>query len=84
MIAGYAQNGFFEKALQTFKQMQLSDVKPDSATFASILRACATMGALEEGMDIHQSVVENGFASNIIILSVLICMYEKCGRIHKA
>ena len=64
--------------------MQLSDVKPNSITFASILPACATMGALEEGMDIHQSVVENGFALNVVVVSALIAMYAKCGRIEKA
>ncbi|XP_059073199.1 pentatricopeptide repeat-containing protein At1g08070, chloroplastic-like [Cryptomeria japonica] len=46
MIAGYAHNGFAEKALETFKQMQLDGIKPDTTTFASILPACAKMGAL--------------------------------------
>ncbi|XP_057816410.1 pentatricopeptide repeat-containing protein At4g02750-like [Cryptomeria japonica] len=49
-VAGYAQNAFVEKALETFKQMQLAGVKPDSSTFASILRACAKTGALEQGL----------------------------------
>jgi len=42
------------------------------------------MGALEEGMDIHQRVVENGFSSNIVVMNALIEMYTKCGRIYKA
>ncbi|XP_057854815.2 pentatricopeptide repeat-containing protein At2g13600 [Cryptomeria japonica] len=84
MIAGYAQNGFFEKALETYKQMQLGGVKPDSATFASILPACAKMGALEQGMDIHQSIMEGFFNSDIRVGNALIDMYAKCGSIDKA
>ncbi|XP_057873711.1 pentatricopeptide repeat-containing protein At3g24000, mitochondrial [Cryptomeria japonica] len=84
MIAGYAQNGFNEKALETFKQMQLAGVKPNPTTFASILPACAKMGALEQGMDIHQSIIESGFYSNVVVASAVVDMYAKCGSIHKA
>ncbi|XP_057850517.2 pentatricopeptide repeat-containing protein At3g24000, mitochondrial-like [Cryptomeria japonica] len=84
MIAGYAQNGFVEKALKTFQQMQLAGVKPDSTTFVSILPACAKMGALEQGMDIHQSIMEGGFLSDIIVGNALVDMYAKCGSIDKA
>ncbi|KAH9310530.1 hypothetical protein KI387_025565 [Taxus chinensis] len=84
MIAGYAQNGFVEKALETYKQMQSACVKPNSATFASILPACAKMGALEQGMNIHQSISESGLLSDVVVASALVDMYAKCGSIHKA
>ncbi|XP_057826384.2 pentatricopeptide repeat-containing protein At4g02750 [Cryptomeria japonica] len=84
MIAGYAQNGLIENALETFKQMQLAAVKPNSTTFASILPACAKMGALEHGMDIHQSIIESGFLSDGVLGSALVDTYAKCGSIHKA
>ncbi|XP_059067597.1 pentatricopeptide repeat-containing protein At4g30700 [Cryptomeria japonica] len=58
MIGGYVQNGFVEKALETFKQMQLADVKPDPSTFASIVLACAQIGALEVGTAIHEIIIE--------------------------
>ncbi|XP_057817148.2 pentatricopeptide repeat-containing protein At3g12770-like [Cryptomeria japonica] len=84
MIAGYEQNGFVEKALETFQQMQLVGVKPDSATFASILPACGKMGALEQGMDIHQSIKDRGISSNVVVATALLDMYAKCGSIDKA
>ncbi|XP_057845150.2 pentatricopeptide repeat-containing protein At3g12770-like [Cryptomeria japonica] len=84
MITGYAQNGFVKEALETFKQMQLAGVKPDSTTFASILSACAKMGALEQGMDIHQSIKEGGFLSDVIVATALVDMYAKCRSIDKA
>ncbi|XP_057818478.2 pentatricopeptide repeat-containing protein At2g13600 isoform X2 [Cryptomeria japonica] len=84
MIAGYAQNGFVEKALEAFKQMQLTGVKPDSTTFISVLPACAKMGALDLGIDIHQSIIECGFLSDVVVVNALIDMYAKCGSIRKA
>ncbi|XP_059066769.1 pentatricopeptide repeat-containing protein At3g24000, mitochondrial [Cryptomeria japonica] len=84
MVSGYAQNGFFEKALETFKQMQLAGVKPVSATYASILPACGKLGALKQGMDIHQSIIENGFLSDVVVVSAVVDMYAKCGSIHMA
>ncbi|KAH9297549.1 hypothetical protein KI387_029231 [Taxus chinensis] len=84
MIAGYTRNGFVEKALEAFKQMQSAGVKPNPMTFVSILPACAKMGALEQGMNIHQRVIEYGFLSDVLITSALVDMYAKCGSIHKA
>ncbi|XP_057860968.1 pentatricopeptide repeat-containing protein At3g63370, chloroplastic-like [Cryptomeria japonica] len=84
MIVGHAQNAFFQNALQTFKQMQLAGEKPNSTTFASILPVCAEMGALEQGMILHQSIIESGFMSNVVVASALMDMYGKCGSIQKA
>ncbi|XP_057833052.2 pentatricopeptide repeat-containing protein At3g12770 [Cryptomeria japonica] len=84
MIVGYAQNGFVEKALETFKQMQLTGVKPNSTSFASILPACAKMGGLEQGIDIHRSVTEGGLLLDVVVASALVDMYAKCGSIGKA
>ncbi|XP_057837801.1 pentatricopeptide repeat-containing protein At4g02750-like isoform X2 [Cryptomeria japonica] len=84
MIAGYGQNGFDEKALETFKQMQSAGVKPNSTTFVSILPSCAKMGALEQGMDIHQSITVGGFLSDTMVGNALVDMYAKCGSIDKA
>lgn len=63
------QKRLSKKVMETFKQMQLSNVKLNFVTFTSILLACATMGVLEEGMHIHQIIIENGFSSNIIIVN---------------
>ncbi|XP_057873721.1 pentatricopeptide repeat-containing protein At3g24000, mitochondrial [Cryptomeria japonica] len=84
MIGGYTQNGFAENAMKIFKQMQLAGVKPVSTTFASILPACAKVGVLEQGMDIHRSIIENGLSLDVVVVSALIDMYIKCGSIQKA
>lgn len=82
-IAGYAQNGFVEKALDTFKQMKLEGIKPNSTTFASILSACAKMEALEQGMDIHQSITDRGILLGVVLANALLDMNAKCGNMDK-
>lgn len=47
MIAGYAQSGGSDEALRLFQQMQIAGVMPDSVTVASVLPACAYLGALQ-------------------------------------
>ncbi|XP_059067792.1 pentatricopeptide repeat-containing protein At3g53360, mitochondrial-like [Cryptomeria japonica] len=84
ILAGYARNGLFEKALQSFKQMQLAGVKPNSATFATMLPACSKIGDLEQGIEIHQVIVESGFSSDVVVSNALIDMYAKCGIIQKS
>jgi pentatricopeptide repeat protein len=84
MIAGYVQNESAEDALELFKQMQLTGVKPDEKSFASILPACANLGALEQGMEIHEEIIKRGYESDVFVASALIDMYAKCGSLEKA
>ncbi|XP_059067788.1 pentatricopeptide repeat-containing protein At2g03880, mitochondrial-like [Cryptomeria japonica] len=63
--------------------MQSSDVKPDSSTFVSILPSCAKLGSFDQGMEINQKIIENGFLSDMVV-TALIDMYAKCASIHKS
>ncbi|XP_057858385.2 pentatricopeptide repeat-containing protein At3g16610 [Cryptomeria japonica] len=84
MIAGFVQNSRSEEAIKLFKQMQLLGVRSDSKTFASILPLCAELGALDQGMEIHDKIVRGGYQFEVILVNMLIDMYAKCGRIEKA
>lgn len=55
-----------------------------SAIFSNIIPSCSIVGALEEGMDIHQRVFENIFSFNVVVVSALIDMYTNYRRIQKA
>lgn len=48
MIAGYAQQGQGQKALQLYAEMQAAGVTPDNRTFVSLLKSCADLAAKEE------------------------------------
>eukprot|EP01018_Ginkgo_biloba_P030196 Gb_04417 [translate_table: standard] len=84
MIAGYAQNGLSYEALKLFQCLQLTGVKPNSVTIASILPACANLAALQQGKEIHSYIIRNGFESEFFVGSSLIDMYAKCGSVDIA
>ncbi|CAN6319867.1 unnamed protein product [Urochloa humidicola] len=57
MIDGYGKNGLSNEALQVFGEMRRRlDVRPDHATFLSVLSACARAGLLSQGQEVFQSM----------------------------
>ncbi|XP_043712240.1 pentatricopeptide repeat-containing protein At5g08510-like isoform X1 [Telopea speciosissima] len=85
MISGYSQNGQYEEALALFiEMMEKKDARPNFVTIASVLPACANLGALEIGEKIEGYARENGFMRNVFVSHGLLEMYAKCGRIDKA
>eukprot|EP01018_Ginkgo_biloba_P026550 Gb_17962 [translate_table: standard] len=84
LIAGYAQQGYGKEALVLLTQMLQEGVKPNQFTFASILRACAGLEALEQGKQIHGSISKTQFESYVFVGSALVDMYSKCGSLVDA
>ncbi|KAL6981963.1 hypothetical protein U1Q18_023585 [Sarracenia purpurea var. burkii] len=83
MISAYAQNGHPFNALDTFKNMQSTNEKPNEITFVSVLQACSSMGVQELGESIHAHVTKAGYSSNAFLISALIDLYCKFGRIRQ-
>eukprot|EP01018_Ginkgo_biloba_P025377 Gb_18462 [translate_table: standard] len=84
MIAGYAQNGFYEEALIFFIQMLRTGTKANQSTFTCVLRACASLAALEQGRQVHSHINKTSFESDVFVKNALITMYAKCGSIEDA
>ncbi|KAJ7298442.1 hypothetical protein O6H91_Y582200 [Diphasiastrum complanatum] len=84
MIAGYAQNGLGKEALALYEQMKQEGVQPDNVTFVLLLKACASLEALEQGKQLHSDIIKRGFQLNVIVGSTLVDMYAKCGCIEDA
>ncbi|XP_006652511.1 pentatricopeptide repeat-containing protein At3g09040, mitochondrial-like [Oryza brachyantha] len=81
IISGYAQNGYGDHSLVSFWRMRHCNVCSDEATFASVLKACSDLTALEDGKEIHGLVIKSGFGSYETSTSALIDMYSKCGDV---
>lgn len=85
ILAGYAQSGHTEEALTIFGNMQQrTNWKPDLFTFASVLKACASKGALYEGKWIHTQLIESGIDLDVQVSNAIVDMYIKCGRMEDA
>lgn len=81
MISGLNQNECHMEALQLYRELRCSDIMPDQATFASILKACSSSTSLSDGTGIHSLVFRTGFNSDVLVASALIDMYAKCGDV---
>lgn len=84
MITGCTQDGQNEEALKMFSKMGVAGVKPNEATFASVLSACSNLAGLGEGQQIHQMISKTVFQDSEILVSALINMYSKCGELTTA
>ncbi|WCJ43430.1 Pentatricopeptide repeat (PPR-like) superfamily protein [Euphorbia peplus] len=84
LICGFAQNGFCVEALGTFWDMQEDGFEPDEVTAVGVLSACAQLGQLNVGKDIHQMVCRKGIKLNQFVLNALVDMYLKCGDLNTA
>ncbi|KAK9138752.1 hypothetical protein Sjap_009346 [Stephania japonica] len=85
VIAGYNQLGFYREALIFFSRMlRESSVKPDHFTVASILSACANLGVMRPGKEIHAQVIRIELDANGPVLNALISMYSKSSGVQIA
>ncbi|KAJ0485410.1 putative tetratricopeptide-like helical domain superfamily, DYW domain-containing protein [Helianthus annuus] len=84
LISGLAQKGLSEKALQLYENMQSDILKPDSVTVASLLSACASIGAFSKGLQLHSYAIKAGMCADIIIEGSLLDLYVKCSDVKTA
>ncbi|KAG9454804.1 hypothetical protein H6P81_007708 [Aristolochia fimbriata] len=84
LISAYEQRGHPHEALALFRELQLTDVKPDEVTLVSTLSACTQLGALELGRWIHAYINKQNLSLNFHLTTSLIDMYAKCGDLTKA
>ena len=85
LIAGYILAGKGHEALNSFARMQREGLSPDDVTFTCILTACGSIGAINEGEESENMIVNRGLlGKNICLGNALINMYSKCGVLVKA
>ncbi|XP_024535533.1 pentatricopeptide repeat-containing protein At3g09040, mitochondrial-like [Selaginella moellendorffii] len=76
MIAAYAQSGDFQRAWVLFRGLDLEGIRPDAASFASILDACGIC----EGIKIHKRMMEAGTKLDVVAAISLVGMYGRSDR----
>lgn len=84
MIAMYVKQGLWKDALQLYAEMLHKGVKPDEATFVSLLDACSSPTLLPEGKKLHDDLKVRGFDSHILVSTTLMNMYSRCGSLQQA
>ncbi|KAH7298190.1 hypothetical protein KP509_25G031300 [Ceratopteris richardii] len=84
LVACYAQNDLALEAIDAFHKMQLEGLQPNQVVYASVLRACSDLEALDLGCLIHAQILEMGLLLNVFVASALIDMYTKCNSFPDA
>ncbi|XP_072978216.1 pentatricopeptide repeat-containing protein At1g08070, chloroplastic-like [Typha angustifolia] len=84
MITGYVHNREFKEAHALFSRMLVSGFELGEVTMVSALSACAHLGALNQGVWIHNYIKNNGLRFNVFVGTALIDMYMKCGEVDEA
>ncbi|KAL5561184.1 hypothetical protein UlMin_030931 [Ulmus minor] len=67
------------EALNIFGKMKDSGIKCDIVVAMNLCSACAILGDLKKGKQIHAHAVSSGFGSELVFANSLISIYSKCG-----
>ncbi|KAL6985676.1 hypothetical protein U1Q18_052631 [Sarracenia purpurea var. burkii] len=81
MIRGHVRDMNLEEAVLMYDEMLECGVGPDNFTYPTLLKACANLPAIEEGMQIHGHIFKLGFEDDVFVQNSLVSMYGKCGEI---
>ncbi|KAF8399480.1 hypothetical protein HHK36_015346 [Tetracentron sinense] len=84
VIRGYAYSNSPGEAIAVFLEMRKRGTRPDKLTFPPLLKACASIAALEEGRQIQVEIFKNGLDSNTYVQNTLIHFYGNCREISHA
>ncbi|CAM8939687.1 unnamed protein product [Rhodiola kirilowii] len=88
VINGFGRNGLFEDGIEFFAKMMVDEnvtmnvVRPNEATFVSVLSSCANSyrcGGLCRGKQIHGFILRNEIQLTVFIATGLISLYGKMG-----
>ncbi|XP_073058791.1 pentatricopeptide repeat-containing protein At5g66520-like [Primulina eburnea] len=84
MISGYVNHGYWKGVTELFGEMLGMGVGFNQATLINILMACGRLGDLELGEWIYEYALANGLMKDAGLVTSLIDMYAKCGRLDAA
>lgn len=76
-----------EENLALYSSMQLrgdDSRRFHSVVFVCLLQACASIGALHQGRQIHAHIQGKGMERDLVVGSTLVYMYVVCGTVDDA
>ncbi|KAK1684242.1 hypothetical protein QYE76_045090 [Lolium multiflorum] len=81
VIAAHAQNRRSAEALGLFSSMLRAGTTPDQFALGSVVRACAELGDVGVGRQVHAQAMKSGNGSDLIVENALVTMYSKSGLV---
>ncbi|KAF5764951.1 putative tetratricopeptide-like helical domain superfamily, DYW domain-containing protein [Helianthus annuus] len=84
LFSCYTQGDFFEKAIELFRDMVGSGLRPDEFSLSTIINACTGLRDINEGRKIHGYLMKHGYSSDPFSCNALVDMYSKVGDFEDA
>ncbi|KAI3703545.1 hypothetical protein L1987_73698 [Smallanthus sonchifolius] len=84
MIRGHIKDMNLDEAVMLYNQMLEMGIQPNNFTYPSILKGCAYLHRLKQGMQFHGHVIKYGFEDDVFVQNSLINMYGKCGKLTQS
>ncbi|MCO5598433.1 hypothetical protein L7F22_052528 [Adiantum nelumboides] len=73
-----------KKSLTLYCRMLDCGILPSKFLFSCILKACASTEALGPGMLLHDQIIESTLETDVVVGSVLIGLYTRCGCLEES
>lgn len=84
MIKIYARNGLGEEGVKFVKFMRRVGISPDQATIVTLLQGCKDINDGNLVDDLHGYIIRAGFGNDVTIMTTLVIIYTKSGRLCAA
>lgn len=84
LLKGFVDARHGNKTLELFLLMQEDGLKPDAVTLLCTMKACSSIGALQQGYLLHIDSVQRGLDIDLSIGNSLVSMYSSCGSMSEA
>ncbi|KAH7290147.1 hypothetical protein KP509_30G033800 [Ceratopteris richardii] len=86
LLIGYIKKGWSQTALDMYKEMGEEDSEHLNVhAFVALLKACAALKDIQTGLRLHVKLSSICMSeNNVFIISILMDMYTKCGRLPLA
>ncbi|KAH7277126.1 hypothetical protein KP509_39G035400 [Ceratopteris richardii] len=85
LMTGYNNQGKSEDTVKSFELMHHEGISPDEISFLCCLKAYSKLGALEQGIQVHDQITSMGLLEkNVVLGTAVVSMYISCGALAKA
>ncbi|KAF9601247.1 hypothetical protein IFM89_018357 [Coptis chinensis] len=86
IVGAFVRSGEVGRALNMFGGMNSRGVglRADVASLVNILLACAYVGELMQGKQVHGYAVRSCLFEDVFVCNALVAMYARCGKLDEA
>ncbi|XP_055829316.1 pentatricopeptide repeat-containing protein At4g39952, mitochondrial [Solanum dulcamara] len=84
LISGYAMYGEANYAIEMFKKMEQTEIKPNELTFLAVLSACTHAGLVEEGKFIFSRMKDYSLMPTLKHYSCMVDLLGRSGNLDDA